>query len=145
MNFVQRVEHWGDLHHPKWVDLIRVGLGLFLLMKGIEFAGNSDSVSGLMTDKVLFGSFMLIILGHYVVFAHILGGFLLAVGLLTRIACIIQIPILIGAMIFVNWQVLQHFSLFFLSLFILLLLVYFLVIGSGPWSLDRVLFEKQKR
>lgn len=144
MNLIQRMEFWGDQHHPKWVDLIRIALGIFLMLKGAEFYSNSNSLIGMINNNIKFSYFMLVIVQHYVIFAHIFGGFLLAAGLLTRIACLIQIPILLGAMIFVNWQLLDYFSLFFLSLIILLLLLYFLVIGSGPWSLDRVLFGKNE-
>ena len=139
MNYLQRVEFWGDHHHPKWLDLLRIALGVFLCFKGIEFAKNMDLVENMMSRKVPFSSFMLMLLSHYILFAHIMGGFLLAVGLLTRFACIVQIPVLIGAIIFINASMLRPFSEIFLSLLILMLLVYFLVIGGGPWSLDRVI------
>lgn len=142
MNYVERLEHWGDEHHPKWVDLIRIALGVFLFTKGIEFANNTSTVSALLADEAPFSSFIIVILAHYLIFAHIAGGFLLVVGLLTRLACIIQIPVVLGAIIFVNWEVMKPFSMFLLSLMILLLLIYFMVIGSGPWSLDRALFGK---
>jgi uncharacterized membrane protein YphA (DoxX/SURF4 family) len=139
MNYLQRVEFWGDHHHPKWLDLLRIALGVFLCFKGIEFARNMNLVEDMVSRKVPFSSFMLILLSHYILFAHIMGGFLLAVGLLTRFACVLQIPVLIGAIIFINASMLRPFSEIFLSLLILMLLVYFLVIGGGPWSLDRVI------
>jgi putative oxidoreductase len=144
MNLVQRMEHWGDAHHPKWIDILRIALGVFLCLKGIEFATHMSLVMNLVADMP-FSSFMVVILGHYIIYAHIMGGFLLAVGLLTRVAAIIQIPILLGAIIFVNYSpVWRPFSELFLALFILLLLVYFLIIGSGPWSLDRVIERESK-
>jgi uncharacterized membrane protein YphA (DoxX/SURF4 family) len=139
MNYLQRVEFWGDHHHPKWLDLLRIALGVFLCFKGIEFARNMNLVEDMVSRKVPFSSFMLILLSHYILFAHIMGGFLLAVGLLTRFACVLQFPVLIGAIIFINASMLRPFSEIFLSLLILMLLVYFLVIGGGPWSLDRVI------
>ena len=141
MNIVKRLELWGDQHHPKWLDLLRIALGIFLCLKGIEFAKNMSVVMNLMTDAMPFGSFMMILIGHYVVFAHVIGGFLLATGLLTRFACILQIPILVGAILFVNaaHDMMRPFSELMLSVMILILLIYFLIIGSGPWSLDRAL------
>lgn len=137
MNLIQRVENWGDHHHPKWLDILRIALGLFLCFKGIEYANNMSQLMTLMSNRVPFSDFMIIILVHYVLFAHLFGGFLLIVGLLTRIACIIQIPILLGAIIFVNaTNLLNQFSELTLSILVLLLLIYFLVVGSGPWSLD---------
>lgn len=132
MNYIQRVEHWGDTHHPQWVDFARIALGLFLLWKGVEFADDMNKLMGMM-NNLPFGNFMMIILGHYVLFAHILGGVLLATGLLTRFACIIQIPVLLVA-IFLN--IFNQFSELSLSILTLFLLVYFLVVGGGRWSLD---------
>jgi putative oxidoreductase len=147
MNYVQRMEHWGDTHHPKWIDLLRIILGIFLCFKGIEFANNMSSVLNLMTGQVPFSSFMVMILFHYIVFAHLLGGVLLALGMLTRFACIIQLPILLGAIFFINLspEVMRPFSELFLSILVLLLLIYFLVVGSGPWSLDKVIQDSNKK
>jgi uncharacterized membrane protein YphA (DoxX/SURF4 family) len=139
MNYIQRVEHWGDTHHSRWMDILRIALGLFLCFKGIEFANNMSSLMNLMTNWVPFGGFMLIIVAHYILFAHLLGGFLLVLGLLTRFACLIQIPILLGAIIFVHptsSDMFGQFSQLSLSVLVLLLLIYFLITGSGPWSLD---------
>src|SRR5215204_6173886 len=128
MNLVQRLEHWGDHHHPKWMDLLRIALGIFLCLKGIEFANNMSTVMNMISGTMPFSSFMMVLIGHYIVFAHIMGGFLLATGLLTRFACIIQIPILLGAIIFINLShdMMKPFSELFLTIIILLLLIYFL-------------------
>lgn len=145
MNYLQRIEHWGDTHHPKYLDFLRIVLGIFLCFKGIEFARNSILLNELISRQVPFSSLLLLLLGHYVIFAHIMGGFLLALGLLTRFACLIQIPVLIGAIIFVNADLTNHFSEIFLSVIVLALLVYFTIIGSGPWSLDRLMSKEEER
>ena len=147
MNLLQRLEHWGDTHHPKWLDIIRIALGVFLCFKGIEFLTNMSTMMELMTSQVPFSSFILIVLGHYIVFAHIIGGFLLALGLLTRFACLIQIPVLLGAIIFVNTSpdMLGHFSELFLSILVLLLLIYFLIVGNGPWSFEWFVARDQRK
>jgi putative oxidoreductase len=132
MNYVERLGHWGDAHHPKWLDFVRIALGLLLLLKGVEFANNMNQLMFMMSS-LPFGNLMMVILAHYVLFAHILGGVLLATGLLTRVACILQIPVLIAA-VFTN--VFHQFSELTLSVLVLLLLVYFLIAGSGRWSLD---------
>ncbi|MDQ6609162.1 MAG: DoxX family membrane protein [Bacteroidota bacterium] len=144
MNYLQRMEHWGDTHHPKYLDILRIVLGMFLCFKGIEFARNTNLLNELMSRQVPFSSFLIILIGHYIVFVHIMGGFLLALGLLTRFACLIQIPILIGAIVFVNSDIARYFSIIFLSISVLVLLIYFTIIGGGPWSLDHV-FEKQEK
>ncbi len=147
MNYVQRLEHWGDRHHPKWLDLLRIALGIFLCLRGVEFGTNMGMVMSLMSGSMPFSSFVMVLIGHYIVFAHIMGGFFLALGLLTRVACLIQIPILLGAIIFVHGSsdMMRPFSEVFLSVLVLILLVYFLIIGSGPWSLDEVIDKNTKK
>lgn len=146
MNFLQRVEHWGDTHHPKWLDIIRITLGIFLCYKGIDFLRNMGELMSLMPIKVEFDSLMFIVLGHYIVFAHIIGGILITIGLFTRFAALIQIPILLAAVIFVNarGEMLRPYSELFLSLIVLLLLIYFLIAGNGPWSY-KLADEEKKR
>ena len=138
MNLVQRFEHWGDTHHPKWLDIIRIALGIFLCYKGIDYLQNMSALIDLMTFKSPFSSFLIILIGHYVAFAHIVGGILMTIGVFTRFACLIQIPILVGAIIFININstkdVFAPYSELFFSILVLLLLVYFLIVGNGPWA-----------
>lgn len=146
MNILERIELWGDSHHPKWLDIIRITLGIFLCYKGIDFLRNMGTLMGLMPINVEFDSFMYILLGHFVVFAHIVGGLLIVLGLFTRFACLIQIPILLTAIIFVNTRgdMMRPYSELFLSIIVLLLLIYFLIVGNGPWSYKIAEEEKKK-
>jgi len=146
MDLLHRVEHWGERHHPKWVDIVRISLGLFLCYKGIQFP---DHMSALLNKvPVLSGNtFVIVMLGHYIVFAHLLGGILMMAGVLTRFACLIQIPILLGAVIFVNssHELARPFYELPVSIVVLLLLVYFLIIGNGSFSLSKYLDEGEKK
>ena len=135
MNLVQRVEHWGDTHHPQWLDIVRILLGAFLCYKGVDFLMNMAQMLDLLTNKMSFGSFSTMLMSNYVAFAHILGGILLIMGVLTRFACIIQIPILLGAVFFLNTALYRPFSEVLLSIVVLLLLIVFLVVGNGPIQL----------
>ena len=136
MNIVQQLEQWGDHHHPKWIDIIRIGLGLFLCYKGIDFLANMSEMPNLLSNKMSFGSFTIMLLISFIAFAHLLGGFLLVLGMLTRFACILQIPILIGAIVLNNssGNIFRPFSELTLAILVLLLLIYFLIVGNGPWS-----------
>ncbi len=145
MNILQRFEHWGDAHHPKWLDLIRIVLGAFLFYKGIDFLNNSSTITGPLSTKTSFGNFSIIVLSHYVVFAHVLCGPLIALGLLTRIMCAVQLPILIGAVIMVNFpkgflSVGNHMELE-VSILVLVGLITFMVFGAGRFSID----EKRRK
>jgi putative oxidoreductase len=146
MNFVQRVEHWGDTHHPQWLDILRIGLGAFLCFKGIQFLGNMSGMLTLMNAKMSFGSFTAVLMSNYIAFAHILGGILLILGVLTRFACILQIPILLGAIFFINLssEMYRPLSELALSIVVFFLLVLFLIVGNGPWVLLRFSEEKEK-
>lgn len=136
MNLVQRVETWGDTHHPAWTDGLRIILGLILFIKGVYFINDTEYVMSLVGGANF--RVMPIVLVHYVAFAHLMGGFLIMVGCLTRLAVLAQLPILVGAVFFVNIS--RGFtymnSELWLSIMVLALLITFLVIGSGPFSLD---------
>lgn len=138
MNLLQSIERWGDAHHPKWLDFIRILLGIFLFLKGVEFINNMDRLIILMEKSEFLGSISLGILAHYIVFAHLVGGALIVFGLLTRIAALVQIPILLGAIFLVNSSMgifAPHAELW-MSILVLGLLIFFLVAGSGPISVD---------
>ena len=147
MNLLHRIELWGDRHHPKWLDIVRIALGIFLCIRGIQFPTKMSHLLSRVQDDLSFDSFTLVLIGHYVLFAHLMGGILLAAGVFTRLACIVQIPILLGAILFVNpssdlWH---PFSEMYVSLIVLALLILFLVIGNGSWSADKYLVEKEDR
>ncbi|MFZ4260612.1 DoxX family protein [Sphingobacterium sp. HJSM2_6] len=139
MNLIQRIEHWGDMHHPRWIDFVRIVLGILLFAKGVSFIMDRNSVANLIEKT----HFQLSIWSavHYVVFAHIVGGIFIALGLRTRLAAAIQIPILFAAVFFIN--ITQGFSFLnselWLSAMVLILLIYFMVVGSGPLSLDKAM------
>jgi putative oxidoreductase len=135
MNLVQRVEHWGDTHHPQWLDIVRILLGVFLCYKGVDFLMNMGAMLGLLTNRMSFGSFTEMMMGNYISFAHILGGILLILGVLTRFACLLQIPVLLGAVFFVNTTLYRPFSEILLGVVVLLLLILFLIVGNGPVQL----------
>jgi len=137
MNLLQRVEFWGDRHHPRWMDIVRIALGGFLFYKAVDFLYNMSDLVNLMSSQSSFGSFTYVLAGHYVVFAHLLGGIFLIFGVLTRFACIIQIPVMLGALFFVrsNEDMLRPYSQMGITIIVLLLLIYFLIAGNGPWSI----------
>lgn len=141
MNYIERIERWGETHRPKWVDFVRIALGIFLLLKGVEFATHMNRLM-LMIGDLPFGNFMMTIVGQVVLFAHIIGGFFIATGLLTRLASLLQIPILIAA-VFTN--LFNQFSELSLSILVLALLVYFMITGSGRLSLDWYINREDER
>ena len=137
MNILQRLEYWGDRHHPRWMDFIRIALGIFLFYKGIDFLMNMSDLVTLMSINTTFNSFLYILIGHLVVFIHILGGIFLMIGFYTRLASIVQIPILLGAIILLGVRAgaMRPYSDILITVIVLLLLIYFAIIGDGPLSM----------
>ena len=76
MNLLHRLELWGDRHHPRWMDIVRVALGIFLCIKGIQFVYNMSSLMAEVDSKLPMPPFALVVLGHYVFVSHLLGGIL---------------------------------------------------------------------
>ncbi len=139
MNLVQKIERWGDNHHPRWLDILRIALGVTLFAKGISFVGDNTAVAELIRQT----HFQLSIWSavHYLVFAHLVGGLFIIVGFQTRFAALMQLPILFAAVFFVN--ITRGFSFLnselWISVGVLFLLVVFLISGSGKYSLDHLM------
>jgi len=62
-----------------------LGIGLFL--KAIFYLSHRDYLNQLM-DETGTAWFAPVIMAHYVILAHLFGGLLLALGLLTRVAAL---------------------------------------------------------
>ena len=134
MNTIHKIEDWGNSHRPGWLDMGRIILGLFITFKGFQFMFHIDSLETTTQDINL--GFSGVILAHYVIFAHALGGPLIAFGLFTRFICILQLPILIGAVIFVNYSRGFLSTELYISVTALIGLIVFIVFGAGKFSLD---------
>ena len=137
MGMLQRLEKWSTTHHPRWLVFLRISLGIALVLKGITFISDSTGVGSLLSDTPLgisADSWIIVAIA----WIHLFAGFMITIGLYTRIAALLQIPILLGAVIFVNAPrgILAPGSEFGLSLVILFLLIFFFIEGSGPVSLD---------
>jgi|GEM_PF-5643510 len=48
MNVIERIEHWGDAHHPRWLDLLRIALGVIIFLKGATFLSDTESLRHLI-------------------------------------------------------------------------------------------------
>ena len=146
MTYLNRLANWGDTHHSKWLDIVRVALGIFLCYKAISFLANMSELQGIL-GRTNMGShsFAVLAIGHIIVIIHFLGGLFIALGLHTRLACLVQIPILIGAIVLLsvvgdNVSVAEVAQ----SSIVLLLLIVFLIEGNGPWSYDNLFREEDK-
>ena len=142
-------ERANDGWAKRWLDrleqpamgfaLLRIYLGLGLIVRGSLFIGNPALVQSLLTDGE---SWALQYLGaHVIAGAHLVGGALLTLGYRARLAAAVQIPVLLGAALFVHLReglFTRGQSLEF-SLLVLVMLVLYAVFGAGPLSLDHAL------
>lgn len=124
---------------PKWLTILRVILGFIILWKGFTFFKDAVTVENLLKS----GGFSLLndksaVMAFFITYFNLLGGFFIIVGLFTRWICIIQIPIIIVAIGFVNSRngVSISNSELILSIIVLILLVVFAIKGSGILSAD---------
>lgn len=147
MNYIQKIERWGDAHHSRYMDIVRIALGLFLCYKAIFFLNNMSALIGLMGNNNMgIKSFNVVFLGQFIVIIHLMGGLLIAIGIHTRLAALVQIPILVGALILMNnsnvfvtgWDTA-------ITVITLLLLIFFAIIGNGPWSYSKIWHEEEKK
>ena len=143
MHTIEKVELWADHHHPQWVDFFRIILGLVLIAKAVFYIGNSDLITSLIeNNKMQFLSFMA---SQYIIGILLIGGLLIAVGLITRVIILFELPILIASIFLINLP--ESFSAInadlIYSIITLFLLLFFLFYGSGPFSVDKLL-EKTK-
>jgi putative oxidoreductase len=144
MNSFNKIADWGNSHHPKWLDILRISLGIILIVKGVTLIEQRETIVSILQNNN--NPFLTFVGAHYVIIAHIFGGLALVIGLLTRLTAALEIPILIGAMLILNIS--QSYSLihsgFEFTILVFLLLVIFLIYGPGPLSIDNYFYKHKE-
>ena len=141
MNWLTKFSSWGDHHHPAVLDCLRILLGIFLLLKGVAFMQNTAYLRDILIQQntISFSTLELSIIIRYVTFIHMVGGLLIVLGILTRLSCLLQLPVLIAAFFMLDMFKSPLNSDLWLTIITSFLLVIFIITGSGPLSLDRFL------
>ena len=146
MKDLEHTNHWIKVHGDLFLDLIRIYLGIGLFWKGVYFASHTTELQQLMEQSgtLWFASQAI---GHTVIFAHLVGGFFLAIGLITRLAALVQVPVLAMAVFYVHlpkaFSAMEHRQNLEFTALILFLLVMISIYGAGRWSVDYVLARKE--
>lgn len=136
---------WLQENRDMWIEALRIYLGIALILKGLQFILNKELTMEIVRDVGI--PFFELFFTHLVVLVHIAGGFLLTLGLVTRVAAFIQIPILAGAIFFVH----RGQGLFGKSenlpfvILVLFLLIVFVGYGSGRLSIDYMIQQRKWR
>ena len=134
MAILHQLDKWSTTH-PRLLLLLRAALGIALVSKGISFISDIMSLTALLAESS-FG-FLPDWIALVITWIHLLCGFLITIGLFTRLSALIQIPILIGAVIInLSVGIFTPGSELVFSLLVLVLLVFFLFEGGGEFSVD---------
>lgn len=138
-------EPWFSWVYPRWLCIARMALGLFITYKGLYYMftmGNYQTLpyEGMnpMVDLMLY---------HLVTFIHLVGGIFITLGFRTRVMVLAQLPLVLGGLLMVNspsklivWSTSTEMVV---SVIVLMLLVLYLILGSGKFSIDAMKKEKQ--
>lgn len=126
------------------IDLLRIYFGIALFLKGTYFIGHMSDLFSLISYQFPYVDF---IFAHYVVLAHIVGGGFITLGLFTRYAALANLPVLFSAIIFVKFRtgLLSTGAEFELAVMVLFLLCFFIVQGSGKYSLDEYIRSSHEK
>ena len=133
METVKSLNKWANAHTYYSLDILRIVVGIFLFWKGVSFMTDTEYYNQLIQPIKTLGGGMLIV--HYVMAAHMVGGVMIVFGLLTRWAIFSQLPILLGAFL-INFVGEMHIGNLILSLLLFSICVFFLFYGSGKHSAD---------
>jgi putative oxidoreductase len=138
MNLPGKILSWDD-KYPFVFVILRVTLGLILAIRGLYFLTSIQPLYYLIEGSRLSKLNMNMPLALFVSWVHLLGGTFIILGLLTRISVWAQIPIILGAIFFINLNNgLPHsFPELLLSVFVLILLILFALAGGGNISMDQ--------
>ncbi|MBI3396037.1 MAG: DoxX family protein [Spirochaetia bacterium] len=131
---------WFAARHDWAVEFLRMVLGVLLMAKGIEFMSEHmaalEALIGLKESPWITSIF-----AHYIIFAHLLGGVFITIGLVTRVAALAQLPVLLGGLciVFIREGLSGKSSNLEYTALILMLLVMYLFYGGGRLSVDHLL------
>jgi putative oxidoreductase len=141
MEQILKVRHWLEEHRDIFVDVLRIYLGIALFLKGLYFLSHASVLhETLGSQGINYGNALY---SHLIPAIHLLGGTLMIVGLGTRFAALLQVPLVLGALLFVHLReglFTTHPNLELTALVVVCLLV-IAAHGSGRLSADYYLLK----
>jgi putative oxidoreductase len=139
MKWLKKFQKYSDEHQPFVFDLMRIVLGIAIFYKGLLFVQDGDALN-LIIERSRIGGFAFI-LEHHVAFTLLVGGILIALGLITRIAVLFQFPVFLGVILnqHAQYGLYSVYSELGFALIVMLVLIVFLVLGSGTFSVDHAM------
>jgi len=146
MSKVQTCKTWLRAHEDLFIDLVRIYLGCGLFVKACYFMTHHDLLNEMIgqTNVSWLGGSMM---GHYIILAHMFGGIMLALGILTRVAAAVQLPITLGAVFALylpQYIVPEQRQFVEYAGLVTFLLALFTVFGAGRFSLDYLILGRRR-
>jgi len=143
MSIPGKISSWDD-KYPFVFVIIRIALGIILAFRGIFFLRTIQPLFHLIQGSSLNELNINMTLALFICWVHLLGGTFIILGLLTRISAWAQVPILLGAIFFINLnsRLSNGFSELLLSVLVLILSVWFAWAGGGKISMDYYLKKR---
>jgi putative oxidoreductase len=118
-------------------------LGLVLIWKGIAFIVNLGVLANFLrttgiTDEIG-ASVSITLMTDLIIIFHLIGGVCIALDLRTRFFCLLNLPVLLGAVLLVGLRqnIFKPYSEFWLSLLVLLAIICFLMVGDDYSPLNK--------
>src|SRR5678816_1461011 len=96
--FFSQCLKWIELHPLAPLGMVRIYLGLGLFIKGLYFLRNREVLDAILASGHV--PELPLSVAQYIIGAHLVGGLLLTVGFLTRVAALLQLPIFYGAIVY---------------------------------------------
>ncbi len=130
---------WLEDNNGLAYSFIRIFLGTALFIRGWTMISDPAIITTLAGEDKTYWWF------SYITISHLAGGFLLAIGFFTRLASLIQIPVLVGAVVLIHLKqgLLSVGQSLELSVLVLVLLLIYFVFGAGKLSVDEYRKKKQ--
>ena len=127
---------WIEKNRDLVWDALRMYLGLALFVKGLAYLATPNELAAIMeSHHVPLASSAL---AKYVAATHVAGGLALAFGVFTRLAALIQIPNVLGALLYVHLGngLFSPAQTLELDALVLVILTLFAAGGAGRFSVD---------
>lgn len=144
MDRLQNLLKWIQDNSDVLFDIVRIYIGVGLAIRGLLAVVDPEFFGSWLSDFGVTGAAAVAVRG-YIIAAHLVGGILMAVGYLTRISALAQLPVLVGAVFFIHFPeglAATDQSLEFSAL-VLFLVALFAVRGSGRLSVMSYLRRKR--
>jgi uncharacterized membrane protein YphA (DoxX/SURF4 family) len=141
MKLLSELIKWFEKHNNLAYSFIRIFLGIALLIRGLILSSDPQTITQWIGANQWYWWY------SYIIVIHIIGGFLLAIGFSSRLAALLQIPVLIGAVFFIHLKqgLMRVEQSLELSVLVLILLIIFVIFGSGDLSVDNYIAKKKSK